>query len=119
MATLTPVHEISGVVPEDTVDRLIKVLGVEPSAGIDATLASGGFDSVKAEVKNVIREGWSAGQVLEQIHDAIIPLVGIPTIPKSQAALAMAECDKGLCEGGDEELQLLDCCLLIREAMLR
>ena len=38
---------------------------------------------------------------------------------KAQAALAIAECDKGFCEGGDEELQLLVCCLRIKEAMSR
>ena len=108
-------------------------MGVEPGQGIDKGLATGGFDAVKSGVKGVIREGWSAGQVLEQvsieygdrketnekIHDAIIPIVSIPTIPKTQAALAIAECDKALCEGGDEELQLLECCLRIRDAMQR
>jgi len=53
------------------------------------------------------------------VHDAIIPIAAIPAIPKSQAALAIAECDKALCEGGDEELQLLECCLRVREAMFR
>lgn len=38
-------------------------------------------------------------------------------MPKSMASLAIAECDKGLCEGGDEELQLFECCLRIKEAM--
>ncbi|KAK1927859.1 activator 1 41 kda subunit [Papiliotrema laurentii] len=113
------VHEISGVVPGTTIDDLLKVMGVEPGQGIDQSLAKGGFEAVKRGVKGVIREGWSAGQVLEQIHDAVIPIVSIPTIQKSQAALAIAECDKALCEGGDEELQLLECCLRIREAMMR
>jgi replication factor C subunit 2/4 len=54
-----------------------------------------------------------------QVHDAIIPIAAIPAIQKSQAALAIAECDKALCEGGDEELQLLECCLRVREAMFR
>ena len=53
---------------------------------------------------DVIRVNWS-------IH-----LTGSYTTP-SNAALAIAECDKALCEGGDEELQLLNCCLRIRQAM--
>lgn len=52
-----------------------------------------------------------------QMHDAIISHPEIPARPKSLAAQAMAECDKALCEGGDEELQLLECCLRIRKAM--
>lgn len=54
-----------------------------------------------------------------QVHDAIIPLSTIPAIPKSYAGIALAECDKALCEGGDEELQLLACCIRVREAMTK
>lgn len=110
------VHEISGVVPTNVVDGLLRSLGVEPGGGINTALATG-FDGVRAEVRRVGREGWSAGQVLEQLHDALLPLATIPTIPKANAAIAIAECDKALCEGGDEELQLLECCLRIKEAL--
>lgn len=51
------------------------------------------------------------------MHDLIILHPHIPARPKSKAAQAMAECDKALCEGGEEELQLLDCCLKIKAAM--
>lgn len=91
---------------------------MEPGEGVNLTLA-GDFEHVRKTVRQVGREGWSAGQVLEQLHDAIIPLATIPTIAKSQTALAIAECDKALCEGGDEELQLLECCLRIKEALAK
>lgn len=57
--------------------------------------------------------------MLTQLHDALIPMATIPAMPKAYAALAIAECDKALCEGGDEELQLLECCLRIKEAMTK
>lgn len=57
--------------------------------------------------------------IAQQIHDALIPMATIPAMPKAYAALAIAECDKALCEGGDEELQLLECCLRIKEAMTK
>jgi replication factor C subunit 2/4 len=98
-------------------------------------LAKGGFEAVRKAVKTVGREGWSAGQILEQVsfilsestrkklniqlHDTLIPMATIPAMPKAYAALAIAECDKALCEGGDEELQLLECCLRIKEAMTK
>lgn len=113
---LTPVHEISGVVPSSVIDNLLHAMGVEPGSGLNPALSSG-FEGVRKAVRSVGREGWSTGQVLEQVHDALIPLAAIPTIAKSNAALAIAECDKALCEGGDEELQLLECCLRIKEAM--
>nr|XP_031857673.1 replication factor C subunit 4 [Kwoniella shandongensis]KAA5524745.1 replication factor C subunit 4 [Kwoniella shandongensis] len=112
------IHEISGVVPDDLITHLLSVMGVDRESGVDLSLSSG-FEGVRTAVKRVGREGWSAGQVLEQIHDALIPLPTIPAIQKSIAAMAIAECDKGLCEGGDEELQLLECCLRVKEAMER
>ncbi|RXK35234.1 replication factor C subunit 2/4 [Tremella mesenterica] len=112
------IHEISGVVPDTTIHSLLRSMGVDPFSGIDLSIRST-FDTVRTAVKSISREGWSAGQVLEQLHDALIPIPTIPAMQKSQAALAIAECDKGLCEGGDEELQLLDCCLRIREVMGR
>ena len=65
---LTEVHEISGVVPSETVDSLLRAMAIEPGQGIDRTLGKGGFETVKKAVKGVIREGWSAGQVLEQVR---------------------------------------------------
>lgn len=115
----TVVHEISGVVPGDVVNSLLAAMGIEAGEGVSPALLKGGFEAVRTAIKRVGREGWSAGQILEQIHDAIIPLPTIPVLPKSLAAMAIAECDKALCEGGDEELQLLECCLRIREAMTR
>lgn len=113
---LTTVHEISGVVPDEVINRLVRSMGLEPGEGISPSAASG-FEGVRKAVRSVGREGWSAGQVLEQIHDAIVPLASIPTMAKSNAAIAIAECDKALCEGGDEELQLFECCLRIKDAL--
>jgi replication factor C subunit 2/4 len=53
------------------------------------------------------------------LHDAIIPLATVGTVQKSLTSMAIAECDKALNEGGDEELQLLECCIRIRDAMAR
>lgn len=60
-------HEISGVVPGGTIDNLLRTMAVEPEDGVDKNLGKGGFEAVRKAVKGVIREGWSAGQVLEQV----------------------------------------------------
>lgn len=60
------VHEISGVVPEDLITDLLAAMGVDRQIGIDRSLARG-FDGVMVAVKRVEREGWSVGQVLEQV----------------------------------------------------
>jgi hypothetical protein len=43
-------------------------MGVEPGEGVEPKLLKGGFDAVRREIKRVGREGWSAGQVLEQVR---------------------------------------------------
>jgi replication factor C subunit 2/4 len=63
------VHEISGVVPTTTIEALLRVMGVDPTSGLDASLAKGGFSAVRNAIKQVGRDGWSAGQVLEQVSD--------------------------------------------------
>lgn len=105
------------MVPTEVIDSLLRAVGVEPGEGLSS--GSKSFDDVRSAVRQVGRDGWSAGQVLEQLHDALIPLATIPTIPKANAAIAIAECDKALCEGGDEQLQLLECCLRIKEALAK
>lgn len=54
-----------------------------------------------------------------QLHDLLIldPLLSSRT--KSGIALALAEADKCLNDGSDEELQILNLCLQIRKAVLR
>jgi len=99
------------------IDGLLRAVGVEPGEGLSPVATT--FEDVRAAVRQVGRDGWSAGQVLEQLHDALIPLPTIPTIPKANAAIAIAECDKALCEGGDEQLQLLECCLRVKEALAK
>ena len=43
-------------------------MGIEPEEGISPLLAKGGFEAVREAVKRIGREGWSAGQVLEQVR---------------------------------------------------
>lgn len=49
----------------------------------------------------------------------IVPSALIPSIPKAQAALAIAHADYALCAGADEELQLMETCLRIQAAMIK
>ncbi len=66
------VHEISGIVPSETIDGLLRTMGVEPGEGVNLSLAKEGFEGVRKAVKRVGREGWSAGQVLEQVNTVIL-----------------------------------------------
>ncbi|KAJ9099909.1 hypothetical protein QFC21_003914 [Naganishia friedmannii] len=118
--TADSIHEIAGVVPGRIVDDLLRAVGIDVGSGlVDNLKGKDGFKMVSETVTMINRQGYSAGQVLQQLHDALIPLDGIPSLPKSLASMAMAEADYALCAGADEELQLLEVALRVQAALQR
>lgn len=100
----------------------------------------GGFARVRSQVEKIVREGYSASQILIQVrpvtsirvragltlngddlqlHDLLILDPLLPSRAKSGIALALGEADKSLNDGADEELQILHLCLQIRAAVVR
>jgi len=75
------------------------------------------FDGVKNKVKGIVREGFSASQILSQLHDLVIEHPTLTARQKSQCALAFAEADKAFCDGGDEELWILEVALRVHKAV--
>ncbi|SGY40785.1 BQ5605_C003g02421 [Microbotryum silenes-dioicae] len=120
------VQEIGGVVPDRVMRDLGKALGVTFEDEDEAmqvednygTKGQSAFGIVRKAVEKVTREGYSATQVLSQLHDLVIlnPLVD----PKAKAkiAIVLGETDKCLTDGADEELQLLSCAARIRNAIV-
>ncbi|BGP68377.1 Subunit of heteropentameric Replication factor C (RF-C) [Rhodotorula toruloides] len=121
--TAVTVQEIGGVVPDGVMRTLGRALGVrdeEEDGDVEMGEAKmGRFERVRMAVEKVTREGYSAVQVLSQLHDLIIldPLVS----PRAKAAVALdlGQADKALTDGADEELQLLNCCARIERAVRR
>jgi len=110
-------------VPEAIVIDFARALGVE-SAGEDMDVYDGpkkvkGFEGIKMKVKELMREGYSASQILSQLHDLIILHATVTARQKSECALAFAEADKALCDGADEELWILEVGLRIHKAISR
>ena len=74
---ITPrdVQEIAGVVPDDVIDGFAAALGIERVGGnsmdmdIDdaGNAKARGFNGVRSKVKEIIREGYSASQVILQV----------------------------------------------------
>ena len=63
------IQEIAGVVPDAVIHKFSSVLGIhgEDSPMSDQGKQNGGFDSVRIAVKNLMREGYSAAQLLSQV----------------------------------------------------
>ncbi|KAF8590542.1 P-loop containing nucleoside triphosphate hydrolase protein [Ramaria rubella] len=120
---ITPrdIQEIAGIVPSETVERFACILGVEVIGGssmeVDGAGRARGFDGVRDQVRQLIRGGWGAGQLLSQLHDLVIQHPTITSLQKSKCALAFAEADKALCDGADEELWILEVAVRIWKAL--
>lgn len=71
--TPSDIQEIAGVVPDVVINDFASTLGVEVpitnSMDVDqgATAKAKGFDDVKKKVKETIRQGYSASQILLQV----------------------------------------------------
>ncbi|GAA5851306.1 hypothetical protein JCM9279_001100 [Rhodotorula babjevae] len=122
------VQEIGGVVPDGVMSELGRALGVrhgDDDEGDDVEMkpaagSAGGasaFDRVREAVEKVSREGYSAVQVLSQLHDLVILDPLVPARAKASIALDLGLADKALTDGADEELQLLNCCARIERAV--
>ncbi|CCM02853.1 uncharacterized protein FIBRA_04965 [Fibroporia radiculosa] len=121
--TPSDIQEIAGVVPDTVINDFAATLGVEvlvPNAmdvDIPATSRAKDFDGVKKKVKEIIRQGYSATQILSQLHDLVIEHPTLSARQKSRCALVFAEADKALCDGADEELWILEVGLCVHKAL--
>ncbi|KAI5476518.1 replication factor C subunit 2 [Pseudohyphozyma bogoriensis] len=120
--TSVSVQEIGGVVPDHVMNDLGRALGVE-IAGEDVEMEveeqkGSAFERVQKAVLKVTRSGYSATQVLIQLHDLVILNPLIPARAKASVAMTLGETDKCLTDGADEELQLLSACARIRKAIV-
>lgn len=68
--TVISVQEIGGVVPDDVMTTLGRALGVEVQGDVemDGGRSGSAFEKVQNAVDNVVREGYSATQLLTQVR---------------------------------------------------
>ncbi|PFH52404.1 hypothetical protein AMATHDRAFT_74198 [Amanita thiersii Skay4041] len=120
---ITPadIQEIAGVVPDPVINNLATVLGIDVDIQMsDSTKTAqkpNSFDSIRKRIKEIMREGYSAAQILSQLHDLVVLHPTLNGRQKSRAALVFAEADKALCDGADEELWILEVALQVYKAV--
>ncbi|KAJ3016601.1 hypothetical protein HKX48_003943 [Thoreauomyces humboldtii] len=93
--TKEAICEIAGVVPEHVVDELM------------TAWQSQNVSKIEAAVERVVRQGYSGTQLLDQLQDRIILDDHLTSKQKSKVSLSIAQMDKALVDGADEQLQLL------------
>lgn len=93
--------EIAGILSDKVIDKIMD------------TCATSSFEKVEACVQELIFDGFSANQVITQLHDALIDRADIKDAKKAIIFEKIAEIDNNLMEGSDEYLQLLDLLVVI------
>jgi len=66
-------------------------------------------------LQDLMAEGHSAGQIVLQLHDVIVPSRDLSDAQKSAICERLAVVDKRLMDGADEYLQVLDLCTVIMQ----
>ncbi|KAH7877633.1 P-loop containing nucleoside triphosphate hydrolase protein [Lentinula edodes] len=117
---ITPqdIQEIAGVVPDSVMRDFVMSLGIEMDTDMQVdAVGKPAFDRIRGKVREIIREGYSASQILSQIHDTVVSHPTLNAKQKSNCALIFAEADKALCDGADEELWILEVALRVHKAI--
>ncbi|CCG81018.1 Activator 1 41 kDa subunit [Taphrina deformans PYCC 5710] len=98
--TVSSITEIAGTVPDETVENILSVC--------QSKTLTGGYSKLSQAVDLSVAEGFSANQIMLQLHDQIIADETITNRHKNAILMSMSVTDKRLNDGADEHLQLLD-----------
>ncbi|KAG0052159.1 hypothetical protein BGZ83_002932 [Gryganskiella cystojenkinii] len=90
------IADIAGTVPEDVID------------GLEACWRTKDYNKISSQVMDVVADGHSASRVLAQLHSRLLRTDSLSSIQKAQIAEVFGDMDKALCDGADEQLQLLN-----------
>lgn len=105
--TVATITDIAGTIPDETVEGLLDLCQSTDS----------GFIKVSRAVDDVVAEGYSANQIMIQLHDQVVTSETILANHKNSILSLMSLTDKRLNDGADEHLQLLDLITSMRQVM--
>ncbi|KAM0340831.1 hypothetical protein ACHAPQ_000940 [Fusarium lateritium] len=109
--TVKIVEDIAGVIPTSTVDDLVKAIRPKSSGS--------SFQGISDVIEKLVADGWSAGQVVGQLYQALTYDETIPDVQKNKIVLVFSEIDKRLVDGADEHLSILDLSVRISAIMAK
>ncbi|KAG5657171.1 hypothetical protein KAF25_001760 [Fusarium avenaceum] len=109
--TVKIVEDIAGVIPTSTIDDLVKAIRPKSSGS--------SFQGISDVIEKLVADGWSAGQVVGQLYQALTYDETIPDVQKNKIVLVFSEIDKRLVDGADEHLSILDLSVRISAIMAK
>ncbi|CCD45485.1 hypothetical protein ACHAO1_003931 [Botrytis cinerea] len=101
MVTVSSVEDIAGVIPDNTIEKLVKAMQPR-SRGVV-------YEAVSKVVVDMVADGWSGTQLYQTIINSEL----IADSHKNKIVALFSEADKRLVDGADEHLTILDLSLRI------
>ncbi|KAF9781962.1 hypothetical protein IL306_012384 [Fusarium sp. DS 682] len=109
--TVKIVEDIAGVIPDTTIDDLVKAIRPRKSGS--------SYQNISDVIEQLVADGWSAGQVVNQLFQTLTYDETIPDVQKNKIMLVFSEVDKRLVDGADEHLSILDLSVRISSIMAK
>ncbi|KAF2118125.1 replication factor C subunit 2 [Lophiotrema nucula] len=106
------IQEIAGVIPDRTMDNLGGAIFPQNSKSIK-------YEKLAKVVEDMIAEGWSAAQTVNQLYERVMFDERIGDMQKVRITSMFSETDKRLVDGGDEHLAVLDLGLKISGVLVQ
>lgn len=103
--TVKMVQEISGLIPDDVIESLVAACHTQNSK---ASFGNGVFKGLMATVDDVMLAGWSATQLLTQLHDRFLLADNFSSVQKNSISETLSEAEKRLTDGADEHIEILN-----------
>ncbi|KAA8911068.1 hypothetical protein TRICI_003949 [Trichomonascus ciferrii] len=111
--TVNTVYEISGRVPDDTMEKLVRTCRGEDTGSKNAV-----FRAIQSTVEDIVLAGWSAGQIVYQLHERLIYKDSLlNTNQKNSISWVLSEADKRLTDGSDEHLEILNVAMKVSKIL--
>lgn len=99
VVTVRIVEDIAGVIPEATIQTLVRAIKAR---------SGDKYRGISSAVEDMVADGWSAGQTMNQLYQTVVLDETIPDIQKNKIVMVFSEIDKRLVDGADEHLAILD-----------
>ena len=103
--TVSMVQEIAGTIPDDVIESL--VTACKPQR-MKSGFGDGVFKGLMSAVEEVMLAGWSATQLLTQLHDRILLDDEYSGEQKNSISWTLSEAEKRLTDGADEHIEILN-----------
>jgi len=89
------IHEVSGFVPRRHINRFVAICRTKS------------LERMQEYILNLITDGYTASQFLNQIHDWLMTQSNLPDSSLAKIIPALALADYRFCDGSDEYIQLM------------